>query len=536
MGEPIWLKSYEEGVPHSLNYPDKTIAQIVDEIAAKMPNHKALIFYQKEITYGELKLYTDLLAAALARDGVKKGDRVALMSPNTPQYVITYLAVQKIGAILVQVNPMYVERELLHILNDSGAKVIVAMRNLYPRIKAVQNQTNLEKIILFDFSPYDVPDDAVDFEAYVKSAAGYTVEYPPIDYLNDPAVLQYTGGTTGIAKGAILTNRNILANPMQVTAWMTSCEFGKEVVLGVLPFFHSYGMSVAMNFSLINAGTLVLLPRFEINEVMNTIKKYRPTVFPGVPTMYIAINNYPNAGSYGIDSIKECISGSAPLPVEVALKFEELTGGHLVEGYGLSEASPVTHCNPLGGKRKVGSIGLPFPDTEAKIVDPENYERELPIGEIGELAVKGPQVMKGYWNMPEETARVLKDGWLYTGDIARMDEDGYFYIVDRKKDMIIASGYNIYPREVEEVLFEHPKIKEAVVVGVPDEYRGETVKAFVVLKDGETATAEEIIAFCKERLAAYKVPKKVEFREELPKTAVGKILRRQLREEELGRK
>jgi long-chain acyl-CoA synthetase len=314
---------------------------------------------------------------------------------------------------------------------------------------------------------------------------------------------------------------------------MTSCEFGKEVVLGVLPFFHSYGMSVAMNFSLINAGTLILLPRFEINEVMNTIKTYRPTVFPGVPTMYIAINNYPNAGSYGIDSIKECISGSAPLPVEVALKFEELTGGHLVEGYGLSEASPVTHCNPLGGKRKVGSIGLPFPDTEAKIVDPENYERELPIGEIGELAVKGPQVMKGYWNMPEETARVLKDGWLYTGDIARMDEDGYFYIVDRKKDMIIASGYNIYPREVEEVLFEHPKIKEAVVVGVPDEYRGETVKAFVVLKEGETATAEEIIAFCKERLAAYKVPKKVEFREELPKTAVGKILRRQLREEEL---
>jgi len=536
MGEPLWLKSYEEGVPQSLNYPEKTVAQIVDDIAAKMPDHKALVFYQKEITYGELKLYTDLLAAALIRDGVKKGDRVALMAPNTPQYVISYLAVQKAGAVLVQVNPMYVERELVHLLHDSGAKVIVAMHSFYPRIKAVKNQTQLEKIILFDFAPFEAPEGTVEFEAYAKSAFGIKVEFPEIDCVNDPAVLQYTGGTTGIAKGATLTHRNVLANPMQVTAWMKSCEFGKEVVLGVLPFFHAYGMSVGMNFSLINAGTLVLLPRFDITEVMNTIKAYRPTVFPGVPTMYIAINNYPDAGSYGIDSIKECISGSAPLPVEVALKFEELTGGHLVEGYGLSEASPVTHCNPLGGKRKVGSIGLPFPDTLAKIVDPEDYTRELPPGEIGELAVKGPQVMKGYWNMPEETARVLKDGWLYTGDVARMDEEGYFYIVDRKKDMIIASGYNIYPREVEEVLFEHPKVKEAVVVGVPHEYRGETVKAYVVLKEGETATADEIIAFCKERLAAYKVPKAVEFRTELPKTAVGKVLRRQLREEELGRK
>jgi long-chain acyl-CoA synthetase len=331
----------------------------------------------------------------------------------------------------------------------------------------------------------------------------------------------------------MLTHRNIVANALQVTEWFKGCNYGEERVLCILPFFHSYGMTCCVNFAIANAAAMIVLPRFEIQAVMQAIDKYQPTIFPGVPTMYIGVINYPDISKVNVKSIKYCISGSAPLPVEVSQKFEELTGGCLVEGYGLSETSPVTHCNPMIGLRKAGSIGQPLPDTLCKIADLESGDKVLPPGEIGELCIAGPQVMKGYWNMPEETARTLRDGWVYTGDIAKMDEDGYFYIVDRKKDMIIAGGFNVYPRDVEEVLFEHPKVMEAVVAGVPDPYRGETVKAFIVLKEGTEATEEEIIGYCKGRLAAYKVPRAVEFRKELPKTMVGKVLRRLLREEEI---
>ncbi|WP_027718050.1 long-chain-fatty-acid--CoA ligase [Desulfovirgula thermocuniculi] len=531
-----WLRFYDEGVPHTVSYPQTTMPQLLDKAAATVPEHTAIIFAGQEITYRVLAGMVHRLAGALARLGVKKGDRVALMSPNCPQYVVAYMAIQKAGGVVVQVNPMYVERELEYILTDSGAEVIVAYDALYPRIRNIYGATPLKHVILFALGQpaVEAPPGVLWMEKLLAEApaAAPAVE---IDPTADLAVLQYTGGTTGFPKGAMLTHRNIVANAVQTAVWFAGCEYGREKVLAVLPFFHVYGMTVAMNLAVLMGYTQIILPRFEVTQVLECIHAYKPTLFPGAPTMYVAINNHPEVGKYDVRSIRYCISGSAPLPVEVANRFEELTGGYLVEGYGLTEASPVTHCNPLRGRRKVGSIGLPFPDTLCKIVDLETGERELPPGETGELCVKGPQVMKGYWNMPAETSKVLRDGWLYTGDIARMDEEGYFYIVDRKKDMIIAGGFNIYPREVEEVLFEHPKVLEAAVVGIPDPYRGETVKAYVVLKEGQTATAEELMAFCRSKLAAYKVPRQIEFRESLPKTIVGKALRRLLREEELAR-
>jgi len=530
----VWYKFYPEGIRPRIGYPDITMPQFLEKAAKNFPERDAIAFAHVKMSFQMLSAMVNKCAAALADLGVKKGDRVAIMAPNCPQYVLGYMATLKLGAIVVQVNPMYVERELEHILNDSGAETIIAYDAFYPRIKNVRNITPLKNVILFMLGQ---PSGTADSDAI--KAEELLMKYPPefaqvpVDMDEDVAVFQYTGGTTGVSKGAMLTHRNITANALQVTEWFKDLEYGKEKVLSVLPFFHSYGMTTCMNFSIVNAATMIVLPRFEIKECLEAIKQHQPTFFPGVPTMYIAINNYPNVREYGIDSIKGCISGSAPLPLEVAEKFEELTGGLLVEGYGLSETSPVTHCNPLVGQRKVGSIGIPLPDTDSKIVDLETGERELPPGETGELCIKGPQVMKGYWNMPEETAKTLRNGWVYTGDIAKMDEDGYFYIVDRKKDMIIAGGYNIYPREIEEVLFEHPKVMEAVVAGVPDPYRGETVKAFIVLKEGQHATEEEIIEYCKAHLARYKVPRLVEFRSELPKTIVGKVLRRILREEEI---
>jgi len=532
--ERTWLKSYPADMLASLEYPGKTMPDFLDQAAAKLPDRTAIAFSGLELSYQMVNGMVSKAAAFLTDLGVKKGDRVALMTPNCPQYIVAFYAIQKIGAIVVQVNPMYVERELEHILNDSGARVFIAYDQFYPRIKNVRSITPLEKVILFSLGqPLDVSgEDVLKVETLMAS----TTSQPPkvnLDPVNDLAVLQYTGGTTGVSKGAMLTHRNLVANAMQVTEWFKGCRYGEERVLSVLPFFHSYGMTTCINFGILNAATLVVIPRFELEAVMQAIDKYQPTLFPGVPTMYIGVINYPDIAKINVRSIRYCISGSAPLPVEVAQKFEELTGGCLVEGFGLSETSPVTHCNPMIGVRKPGSIGLPLPDTLCKIVDLETGEKILPPGETGELCITGPQAMKGYWNMPEETAKTLKNGWVYTGDIARMDEDGYFYIVDRKKDMIIAGGFNIYPRDVEEVLFEHPKVMEAVVAGVPDPYRGETVKAFVVLKAGVEASQEEMISYCKSKLAAYKVPKEVEFRSELPKTAVGKVLRRFLREEEI---
>ncbi len=551
--EKPWLKFYDKGVPATIKYPDKPLHWALEEAARKYPDNTATIFMGAKLTYRELNDLANRFAAALADLGVKKGDRVSIHLPNCPQFVIAYYGTLKAGAVVVPTNPLYVEREIEHQLNDSGAETIVTLTKFYPVVRRVKERTKLKNIIVTNIKEYFPSLLKLLFTLFKEKKEGHRppipkepgtyffqdlmAKYPPTPPEvevgpEDLALLQYTGGTTGVPKGAMLTHKNMLANAIQVRHWLVDAREGEEVFLSVLPFFHVYGMTVSMNMPIYIGAAMVLLPQFKVKDVLEAINKYKPTLFPGVATMYVAINTYPEVSKYDISSIRACIAGAMPLPYEVWTKFEEITGGKLVEGYGLTEASPVTHCNPIYGLRKP-CIGLPFPDTEAKIVDLETGEKELPIGEIGELAVRGPQVMKGYWNMPEETKMVLKpDGWLLTGDIAKMDEDGYFYIVDRKKDMILSGGYNIYPREIEEVLYAHPKVKEVAAVGVPDEYKGEVPKVFIVLKEGETATEEEIIAYCKENLAKYKIPKYVEFRKELPKTMVGKILRRVLAEEE----
>jgi len=446
--------------------------------------------------------------------------------------------------VVVNVSPLHVERELEYEFSDSGAETLIYLDLFDARIQAVKEASPLKRLIVTSITDYmETPVDpsaakGPDTSWFREVIEGATPEVPDIgiDPEVDLAALQYTGGTTGLPKGVMLTHRNLLANAMQCALWAKEfSERGNDVYLDVIPFFHSYGQTVGMNNAIFNAATMVLIPQFEINMLLQAIKTYKPNFFPGVPTLYVAILSHPEALNFGVDKLRLCNSGSAPIPVEVIKQFSRISGGIFCEGYGLSEASPVTHSNPIMGMKKVGSIGVPFPDTEAKIVDAETGKQELGPNEPGELIIRGPQVMSGYWEKPEETAATLKDGWLYTGDIGTMDEDGYFYIVDRKKDMIIAGGFNIYPREVDEVLYEHPKVQEAVTVGIPDEYRGETVKVYIVLKEGMECTEEEIITYCRERLAAYKAPRMVEFRAELPKTMVGKILRRSLREEEIAK-
>jgi len=475
--------------------------------------------------------------------------------------VISYLATLRLGAVVVMCNPMYTEDELVHQLNDSETETVITLDMVitYPKIKNVKDKTKIKRVIVSDLKEYlpfllSLLFPLARRSELVKVEDGPGIylfkdllkEYKdgsstPLDVNIDPkediALLQYTGGTTGLSKAAMLTHMNIVSNALQARSWFVNGVDGEEVCMGALPFFHVYGMTIAMNVSLVLGGSIVLMPDpRDIKTVLKSISKHKVTIFPGVPTMYVAINNFPGVEGYNLNTIKSCLSGAAPLPIDVIQKFEKITGGKLVEGYGLTESSPLTHANPLVGDVKIGSIGLAVPDTEIKIVDIESGEEEIPLGSEGELAIKGPQVMKGYWNSPEETKVALRDGWLYTGDIARMDEDGYTYIVDRKKDMVIAGGYNIYPRDIDEVLFQHPKVLKACAVGIPDQYRGESLKAFVVLKENESATEQEIIDFCSERLAKYKVPKSVEFRDELPETMVGKVLRRALKEEELEKR
>jgi len=547
--EKPWLAHYPEDVPRTLSYPEETLHQILYRSAQKYPDHPAIVFFGNKLTYQELVGQVDRLATALHKLGVQKQDRVALFLPNCPQSVIAYYAALRLGAIVVQVNPLYVERELKYQLEDAGAEVLIALDLLYPRVYNIQETTPLKQVIVTsikDYLPFPLSQlyffkqlkERHRMRARREEKALYWTdlikESPPIPpnievRPQDIALLQYTGGTTGVSKGVVLTHRNLLVNAIQARSWIARLRDGEERVLAVLPFFHVFGMTVAMNMAIYAGFSMILLPRFEVTRVLKVIDKYKPTFFPGVPTMYVAINNYPKLQQYDLSSLKFCLSGAAPLPLEVLEKFETITGSRLVEGYGLTEASPVTHCNPIWGLRKPGSMGIPLPDTEAKVVD-TGTGADLPVGEIGELVIKGPQVMQGYWRHSQETEQVLKDGWLFTGDLAKRDEDGYFYIIDRKKDMIIAGGFNIYPREVEEVLYEHPKILEAAVAGIPDPYRGETVKAFVVLKKGQEATEGEILDFCRKNLAAYKVPTCVEFRDQLPKTLVGKVLRRALLE------
>lgn len=564
-----WLSSYEQGVPATVEVPNHPLHQFLIDSSRKYPNKTAVrmvlrylplgLAVQARLTYRELDDLSDRFAAALAAQGIQKGSRVSIMLPNCPQQVVMYFGVLKAGGIVVNTNPTYPPHELEPLMKNSGAEAIVTLSGLYQRVKQIQPNTNLKTIILTDLSDHvtalfrrtvnkqlaakgmyaEVPSGGGVF--YYKDLIGrYPARAPSVqfDAANDTAVFQFTGGTTGIPKAAELTHRNLVANTVQMQAWFTDVSPGNEKVLLALPAFHVYGMTVGMLFGVSVGAEIVVVPDpRDTNHILEILHREHITLYPGVPAMYIAIINHPRVTEYNLRSIKACLSGGSALPVEVAQKFDEMTGGRLVEGFGMSESSPVTHANPIKGRVKYGSIGIPIPSTEAAIVslepDESGHYKFFGIGEEGELVVRGPQVMKGYYNNPEETAKTIDaDGWLHTGDIARMDEDGYFYIVDRKKDLIIASGYNVVPREVEEVLFMHPKVMEAAVVGVPDPKRGETVKAFVMLKEGQTATAEEIREFCKEHLAPYKVPTLVEFRKELPKTQVGKVLRRMLVEEE----
>lgn len=530
--EKVWLKQYPEHIQKEINIPDESVPDMLEKAIANYEDRPALYFYGKEINYQEFGELAAAFASSLQQAGLHKGDRAAIMLPNCPEFCISYYGVLQAGGTVTQVNPMLLGKELAYILKDSGAETIVIYEPLLPVLNEIIEQTSIKFVIKVNLEGRDNQDGlAVTFTDFLNKA-----KTPPqsvaITPSEDVAVLQYTGGTTGRSKGVMLTHRNVLANVMQsYEFFQDKIELGKDRCLTVIPLFHVFGMTSCMNLSIYTGAMSIILPKFNLEEVLQTIKDMQPTSFPGVPTMYVAITNHPNIDQYDLDSIGICNSGSAPMPGEILRTFEKRSSAKILEGYGLSESSPSTHCNPFFAKRKPGSVGIGLPSTDYKIVDLANGTTELPAEEAGELILKGPQVMKGYWNMREETAQTLRDGWLYTGDIARMDEDGYLYIVDRKKDLIIASGYNIYPRDVEEVIYEHPSVQEAVVVGIPDAYRGETVKAVVVLKDGKDCSEATLIAYCHRNMAAYKVPKVIEFREELPKTNVGKTLRRKIRDE-----
>lgn len=551
----IWYKSYDSNVPRTLEYPDnQCLPLLIEKNAKELSQTIATEFFGATLTYQALWKQVLSLSNAFHLMGVKPGTRVAIMLPNCPQAVISYYAALWLGGVVVMTNPMYVEREMEHQWKDSQAEILVVLDHFYPKVEKVLPETSIRKVVvtairdylpfhlkllyplkakkkkLFTAVPYD--NKTLSFSKLIKNTPPSPPPCPVTP--KDLALLQYTGGTTGISKGVMLSHENILVNVMQIVSWFPDLrKGGRERFLSVLPFFHVFGMTVSMNMALYTGSTLIVVPRFEINEFLKILHKSKPTIFPGVPTLFVALVSRSDIKSYDLSSLRYCITGSAPMPLEVLRKFEALAGGVVIEGFGLTESSPVVHVNPLRGVRKPGSIGIPVPDTDCRIVDMERGVTDVPLGEPGELIVRGPQVMQGYWNMPEETADALRDGWLYTGDIATMDEDGYVFIVDRKKDMIIAGGFNIYPREVDEVLYEHPKILDAVTVGIPDPYRGETVKTFVVAKPGENLTEEEVLRFCKSKLAAYKVPRSIELRDALPKTAVGKILRRELRKEAL---
>jgi long-chain acyl-CoA synthetase len=570
----VWHQHYDSIVPTSIDSPPYPADYFLRKTAEKYPNNIALIFgglapvfgeQHSTMTYRQLNALVDCFAAGLQKLGLQKGDRVAVYMPNCPQYIIAYYGALRAGGVVIPCNPLNVAREVEHQFNNSEANYAVVLSLLYPNVKQVRANTSLKHVIVANIKEYfpgllkmlftlarekkdghrvDISADANTSWFQEILATAPTTPQPVKITPDDTAVLMYTGGTTGVPKGAQLTHKNIVVNALQAAAWLlgvgTGTE-GNEVMLTALPMTHSYSMTVCMNLSIFHGHTQIIIPNpREIRHLLSVINIHKPTLFPGVPTLYMVINNNSGvkAGKYNVKSINACISGAAGLPVEVQQEFQRITGGKLVEGYGLSEATPVTHCNPLGSGGRIGTIGVPLPDTEAKIVDVETEEKELGPNEAGVLCIHGPQVMKGYWHMPTETANTLRkhaDGkvWLHTGDVAEMSEDGYFRIVDRKKDMILASGgFNVYPRDIEERLYEHPKVLEAAVIGVPVGSTNQRAKAFVVLREGETATRKEIIEWCKQGLAPYKVPRYVEFRDELPKTMVGKVLRLQLMDEE----
>jgi len=560
MEKRVWHAFYDEGIPVTFPFVERTLPEALDRAAANRGDATALYFINRRMTYRELKDQVDRLATALARLGVVKGTRVAIQLPNLPQTVIAYYAALAAGAEVVMTNPLYVAREIEYQWFDSNCEVAILSDFIWEhRVKPIREQLPVKHYIVASIpeylgfplnllAPLKLKRMKPPSWARVRPGPGVhlfkkLVDSTPPDPpkvpagIDDIAVLQYTGGTTGVSKGAVLTHRNLSVNAQGAMAWLHMGDFADDVILAALPLFHVFGMTDCMNFPVFAACTMVLLPNpRDIPAIVQAVTKHRVTLFIGVPAMFAAINNYPGIDKIDISCVKSCFSASAPLPVDVLQKFEALTGARIVEGFGLTETSPVSHINPMRTVRKVGSVGIPFIETDSKIVDLETGTHDLLPGEDGELVIKGPQVMRGYWNKPEETALVLRDGWLFTGDIARMDEDGYFYIVGRKKDMIIVSGYNVYPDEVDRVLVAHPAVLEAATIGVPDVKRGESVKSFIVLRPGMTATAEEIVAYCRENLAAFKVPRAIEFRSELPKSPVLKILRRELREQELAKK
>ncbi|MDR7606841.1 MAG: long-chain fatty acid--CoA ligase, partial [Armatimonadota bacterium] len=540
------------GVPRHLEVPDIRVDDIVRRAASTYGSRAALVFFGRRISFAELDRLVDRFAAGLQRLGVGRGTAVSLHLPNCPQFVVAYYGILRAGGVVVPHNPLYTEPEVAHQLLDSGAEVAVTLTLFYPRVAAAARQARVREVVFTALHEFmgpvarlvyplkarregqwvDVrPEPGVrPFGELLREGAPQPVPVSP----EDPAAYLYTGGTTGVPKAAVLTHRNLVANLLQAASWDPQLRPGQEVALAALPLFHSYGMTSVLNFSMWLGATVVLVPRFDPKLVLDAVRRHRPTLFHGVPTMYIALLNTPELKRVSFRSVRAGISGAMGLPREVQRQWEAVTGGRLVEGYGLTEASPVTHCNPLYGVRKEGSIGIPVPDTDARVVDPETGA-PLPPGEVGELEVRGPQVMRGYLNRPDETAQVLHDGWLRTGDMARMDEDGFFYIVDRKKEMINVGGLKVFPREVEEVLYRHPAVREAAAIGVPDPVRGEVVKAFVALKEGQHATEHELVEFCRQHLAPHKVPRAVEVRPQLPKTLIGKVLRRALAEEERAR-
>ncbi len=551
----VWWKWYPPSVPHEVEVPSQLLHEVIHSAVERWGDRTALIYYGARWSYRRLWEESGRFAAALARDGVQVGDRVALYLPNCPAYPIALLGILRLGAVVVQVSPLYLGQDLTRILKDATPKALVTLEILYPNVANVRTEYAVPVLYvarlreLYPFLkrplvnlvlkrrglPTAFPRDDPTVRPWT-----WTVHYRGTapEFHADPAttvaVLQYTGGTTGVPKAAMLTHRNLHANLLQMNAWNTRREPGHEVVMAAIPFFHIYALTVALFAGLADGSTIVIQTRPDVPELLQLIDKYAPTQFPGVPALYTAFINTEGIERHKIRSIKFCVSGSAPLPVEVAKRFEALTGGNLIEGYGLSETSPVTHVNPTEGERRAGSIGIPVPNTDQRIVDPETGTRVLGPGEVGELEIRGPQVMLGYYRNPTETAMFLRDGWFRTGDIARIDADGFAYIVDRKKDTINVGGMKLYPREVEEVLFQHPGVAEAAVIGVPDPERGEAVKAYVVLKPGAHPTEAQLIAFVRERIAHYKAPRSVEFRTSLPRSGVQKVPRRVLREEAAG--
>ncbi len=540
MSNQLWLKNYP--VRWNLDYPEISLYSYFKEANAQCGELIALAYYGDEITFRQMHEYIDRFAAALADLGVTKGDRVALMLPNCPEYVYAYYAALKLGAIVVQMNPMYSPDEVEFVLKDSEAKIYIGVDGTSATFQEIRDHVMVEHSIISRQMNYVVEGENFWFDQLLQ-------QYPPVseeavvDPKEDVAVFQYTGGTTGTPKAAMLTHYNIVCNVIQRKEWIRDWinnklgeKLTQQYVLAALPFYHSYGMTGVLNMGLTLPAGLIIMQRFDVETLFDLIDYYRPAIFPAVPTIYTAIINHPEIDQHDLSCLEICNSGGAPMPVEVMARFEEITGSRIIEGYGLSEASPSTHANPVKGIRKYGSIGFPYPDTDCKIVDLKTGTEEVPVGEEGELIIKGPQVMKGYLNRPEETRETIRDGWLYTGDIATMDSSGYFYIVDRKKDMVITGAMNVYPREVDEVLYNHPKVAEAITVGIPHDYYGEVLKAYVVLKDGENCTEEELLEYCSKKLAVYKLPRIIEFRKQLPKSGAGKLMRRLLLEEEESQK